>query len=49
MTKTKTITMPRDAITGQIVTKKYAETHPKTTTVEHRKVTVKTPPKKSGK
>jgi hypothetical protein len=44
MAKTKTITMPRDAKTGRIVTEDYAKKHPGTTTVEKRVV-----PTKSGK
>ena len=43
---TKTVTLPRDAGTGRIVTEKYAAAHPGTTTVEHRKVTKPAPPKK---
>ena len=42
----KTITIPRDAGTGRIVTKEYAKSHPKTTTVEHRKVPSPPPPSK---
>ena len=37
-TPTKTVTMIRDAGTGRLVTKSYAEKHPKTTVVEKRKV-----------
>ena len=37
-TPTRTIVMPRDARTGQIVTPGYAKTHPSTTTVEKRVV-----------
>lgn len=39
-TPTRTIVMPRDARTGQIVTERYAKTHPSTTTVERRIVPV---------
>lgn len=41
MAKTKTIIMPRNSKNGQIVTRKYAETHPATTTIERRTVPVK--------
>jgi len=41
MPKTKTITMPRDAKTGRIVTPDYAKNHPSTTTVEKRIVPAK--------
>jgi hypothetical protein len=37
-TPARTIVMPRDARTGQIVTERYAKTHPSTTTVEKRVV-----------
>jgi len=43
---TKTVVMPRDAKTGQIVTEKYAKAHPSTTTIEHRKVPAPPAPKK---
>lgn len=43
-TKSRTITMPRDAKTGRIVSPGYAERHPSTTTVEKRQV----PAKSSG-
>jgi hypothetical protein len=43
---TKTIVMPRNARTGQLVTEKYAKSHPGTTTVEHRKVSTPAPKKK---
>ena len=43
---TKTIVMPRDARTGQIVTPGYAKSHPSTTTVEHRNVPKPAPKKK---
>lgn len=43
----KTIVMPRDAETGRIVSKEYAKSHPRTTTVEHRTVQRPSPaPKK---
>jgi len=41
MPKTKKITMPRDAKTGQIVTLDYAKKHPSTTTIEKRAVPAK--------
>lgn len=37
MTKKKTVTRHRDAGTGEYVTKKYADTHKKTTVKETRK------------
>lgn len=43
---TKTVTIPRDAGTGRIVSPGYAKTHPKTTVVEHRKVPSPPPKKK---
>lgn len=48
MKPTKTITMPRDAKSGRIVSPGYAKTHPSTTTVEHRVVPAAPPagPKK---
>jgi len=46
MATTKTIVIPRDAGTGRIVTERYAKSHPKTTTVEHRKAPAPAPAKK---
>lgn len=37
-TPQKTVTNHRDAGSGQFVTKRYAETHPKTTVTERNKV-----------
>jgi hypothetical protein len=45
---TKTVTMNRDAKTGQIVKPAYVKSHPATTTVEHRKVVAPAPSKSSG-
>ena len=45
---TKMIVMRRDAEKGTIVSRVYAEKHPKTTTIEHRNVPVCTPAKPSG-
>jgi hypothetical protein len=45
---TKTVTMNRNAKTGQIVTPAYAKSHPATTTVEHRKVVTPAPSKPPG-
>lgn len=41
-TKTIIRVIPRRSDNGQICTRKYAEQHPKTTTIERRKVTIKT-------
>ncbi len=43
---TKTITMPRNAANGRIVSPEYAKAHPKTTTIEHRKVSTPSVPAK---
>lgn len=40
-TQQKTIINHRDAGTGQFVTKRYTETHPKTTVTERNKVPTK--------
>lgn len=34
----KTVTMIRNAVNGRLVTRAYADRHPKTTVVEKRKV-----------
>lgn len=40
---TKTVTIPRDAGSGRIVSPEYAKSHPKTTVIEHRKVPAPAP------
>ena len=41
MSKTITVEICRRADNGRICTRKYADSHPKTTTVEHRQRKVK--------
>ena len=41
MAKTIIKETPRSAVNGRYVTKEYAAKHPKTTVIEHRKVTKK--------
>ena len=43
MARTKIVIreLPRNSITGQICTKKFALDHPDITTIEHRKIKIK--------